>query len=84
MHFGNLRREGWLNLDQAGGRGDLKIPLGIIRISLCSQGMLLKMLRGNGSDTRGRAGTWQSVALGSLVGLVGAGRAGDGLHQGRN
>lgn len=46
-------------------------PLGISRISLCSQEMLLKMLRGNGSDTRGRAGTQQSVALGLLVGLAG-------------
>lgn len=83
MHFGNLCREGQLDLDQAGGKKDLKIPLGISGISLCSQGMLLKMMRGNGSgsDTTGQAGTWHLVAL---VGLVGAGRAGDGFHQGRN
>lgn len=80
MHFGNLCREGLLDLDLAGGRRDLKIPLGISRIFFCIQGMLLKMLRvnGSGSDTRGQDGTWHLVALGLLVG------AGVGHHQGRN
>lgn len=59
---------------------DLKISLGINRISLCSRGMLW----GNGSDIRGQAETRHLVALGLLVGLVGVGRAGVGLHQGRN
>lgn len=75
MNFGNLCGEEWLGLDQAGGRGDLKIPLGI---SFCIQGVLLKMLRVNGSDTGGQAG---DMAFG---GLGVAGRAGLGLHQGRN
>lgn len=66
MNFGNLCGEEWLGLDQAGGRGDLKIPLGI---SFCIQGVLLKMLRVNGSDTGGQAGTWHLVALGWLAGL---------------
>lgn len=52
-------------------QGVLKIPLGMTGIFLCSQGMLLKMLRGNGSgsDTRGQA-------FGGLgVGLAGLGLA---------